>query len=82
MTTQLLAEAEEIVDKKDLSVDDYNRFLEIGNLIEDNELLFFYDNLDEAFSLRLPEIAQKVGSYSFIQEQFWQFQIMLINQGY
>ncbi len=36
MTTQLLAEAQEIVDKKDLSVGDYNRFLEIGNLIEDN----------------------------------------------
>ena len=70
MTTQLLAEAQEIVDKKDLSVDDYNRFLEIGNLIEDNKLLFFYDNLDEAFSLRLPEIAEKVGSYSFVQEQF------------
>ena len=70
MTTQLLAEAQEIVDKKDLSVDDYNRFLEIGNLIEDNELLFFYDNLDEAFSLRLPEIAEKVGSYSFVQELF------------
>ena len=70
MTTQLLAEAQEIVDKKDLSVDDYNRFLEIGNLIEDDELLFFYDNLDEAFSLRLPEIAEKVGSYSFVQEQF------------
>ena len=49
MTTQLLAEAQEIVDKKDLTVDDYNRFLEIGNLIEDDELLFFYDNLDEAF---------------------------------
>ena len=70
MTTQLLAEAQEIVDKKDLTVEDYNRFLEIGNLIEDDELLFFYDNLDEAFSLRLPEIAEKVGSYSFVQEQF------------
>ena len=82
MTTQLLAEAQEIVDKKDLSVDDYNRFLEIGNLIEDDELLFFYDNLDEAFSLRLPEIAEKVGSYSFVQEQFWQFDFLLINQQY
>ncbi len=69
MTTQLLAEAQEIVDKKNLSVDDYNRFNQIGNLITNNELLFYYGNLSEAFELRLPEIAQKVGNYSFVKDE-------------
>lgn len=69
MTTQLLAEAQQIVDKKNLTINDYNRFLEIGNLIDNNELLFFYDNLEEAFSLRLPEIAKKTGNYSFVENE-------------
>ena len=68
MTTQLLAEAQDIVDKKELILKDYKRFNEIGNLITDDELLFYYDNLAEAFELRLPEIAEKVGSYSFIKD--------------
>ncbi len=68
MTTQLLAEAQEIVDKKQLSLKDYKRFNKIGNLITDAELKFYYDNFAEALELRLPEIAKKVGSYSFVKD--------------
>jgi len=68
MTTQLLAEAQDIVDKKELVLKDYERFNDIGDLIKDNELRFYYDNLAEALEVRLPEIAQKVGNYSFIKE--------------
>ena len=68
MTTQLLAEAQEIVDIKNLTVIDYNRFSQIGNLITNDELLFYYGNLSEAFELRLPEIAKEVGSYSFVKD--------------
>ena len=68
MTTQLLAEAQEIVDKKQLSLKDYERFNKIGNLITDGELKFYYDNFAEAFELRLPEIAKEVGNYSFVKD--------------
>jgi len=68
MTTQLLAEAQDIVDKKELVLKDYERFNDIGNLIKDDELRFYYDNLAEALEVRLPEIAQKVGNYSFIKD--------------
>jgi len=68
MTTQLLAEAQDIVDKKKLVLKDYERFNDIGNLIKDDELRFYYDNLAEALEVRLPEIAQKVGNYSFIKD--------------
>jgi len=68
MTTQLLAEAQDIVDKKELVLKDYQRFNDIGDLIQDDELRFYYDNLAEAFEIRLPEIAAKVGSYSFIKD--------------
>jgi len=69
MTTQLLAEAQDIVDKKELVLKDYERFNDIGNLIKDDELRFYYDNLAEALEVRLPEIAQKVGNYSFIKTE-------------
>jgi len=68
MTTQLLAEAQEIVDKKNLTVIDYNRFSQIGNLITNDELLFYYGNLSEAFELRLPEIAKEVNSMDAVLE--------------
>jgi len=63
---ELLGEAESILNKKTLSVKDYNRFTEIGQSITDDELLFYYDNLAEAFELRLPEIANTVGNFDFI----------------
>ena len=67
---ELLGEAESILNKKTLSVKDYNRFTEIGQSITDDELLFYYDNLAEAFELRLPEIANTVGNFDFIVDWF------------
>jgi len=79
----LLEEAQNIVDKKNLSVDDYNRFVQIGKELTDENDKYLYSWSSEAFSLRLPEIAKKVGNYSFVKdEEFWQFQIILIDQRY
>lgn len=64
----LLEEAQNIVEKQDLSVDDYNRFIQIGDQLIDDTDKFLYSWSSEAFNLRLPEIAQKVGNYSFIKE--------------
>lgn len=69
MTMELLSEAEKISDKKELTVADYKRFIEIGRKITNPELSFFYDNFSEAFSLRLPEIAAKEGNYNFLEEE-------------
>tara|TARA_A100001201_G_scaffold101882_1_gene87512 strand:+ start:846 stop:1055 length:210 start_codon:yes stop_codon:yes gene_type:complete len=67
----LLEEAQKIVDKKDLSVDDYNRFVEIGDQLTNETDKFLYSWSSEAFNLRLPEIAEKVGSYAFVKnDQF------------
>lgn len=63
----LLEEAQNIVEKQDLSVDDYNRFVQIGEQLTDDTDKFLYSWSSEAFSLRLPEIARKVGSYAFVK---------------
>jgi len=69
----LIEEAQNIVDKKNLSVDDYNRFVQIGKELTDENDKYVYSWSSEAFSLRLPEIASKVGNYSFIKnDEFWQ----------
>jgi len=64
----LLEEAQNIVEKQDLSLDDYNRFIQIGEQLIDDTDKFLYSWSSEAFNLRLPEIAQKVGNYSFIKD--------------
>lgn len=63
----LIEEAQNIVDKKNLSVDDYNRFVQIGKELTNENDKFLYSWSSESFSLRLPEIASKVGNYSFIK---------------
>jgi|TARA_R100001530_G_C4294081_1_gene148768 hypothetical protein len=65
----LLEEAQNIVDKKNLSVDDYNRFVQIGKELTDENDKYLYSWSSEAFSLRLPEIAKKVGNYSFVKDE-------------
>ena len=69
MTIELLSEAENILDKKEISKEDYIRFKEIGREISDPEFKFYYDNLDESFYQRLPEIAAKEGNYNFLEEE-------------
>tara|TARA_R110000803_G_scaffold89148_1_gene156308 strand:+ start:911 stop:1117 length:207 start_codon:yes stop_codon:yes gene_type:complete len=65
---KLLKEAEEIVIKKNLTVKDYNRFTEIGKKLTDETEIYIYSREQEAFELRLPEIAAKEGNYLFARE--------------
>jgi len=64
----LLEEADEILMKKNLTVEDYNRFEKIGKELTDEYEIYFFSRLAEGFELRLPEIASKVGDYSFIKK--------------
>jgi len=75
----MIEQARKIFNKKDLTLDDYNKFIELENKMKSNYDKFEYTWLAEGFKLRLPEIAEKVGSYSFIKNQdFWQSQILVI----
>jgi|TARA_R110001632_G_C11015522_1_gene379675 hypothetical protein len=65
----MIDEARKILDKKNIDVEDYNRFIALEKEMKTNYDKFEYLWLAEAFELRLPEIAQKVGSYSFIKNE-------------
>lgn len=60
-----IKEAELIIQKKTLTLEDYNRFIELGKLIKDEEAKEEYDWLCEGIEIRLPEIAQITGNYDF-----------------
>ena len=64
----LLAEADEILKKTNLTIKDYNRFVEIGKKLADTEYEYIYGWLAEGFYLRLPEIAEKEGNYDFVKD--------------
>ena len=66
--SERLSEAEIILDKKEISIKDYKRFREIGRLITIEEKLYF-SSFDEAFYLRLPEIAQKEGNWNWLEAE-------------
>lgn len=66
---ELLSEADDILKKKELSVDDYKRFREIGNKITDSEFVFYFANFDEAFFQRIPEIVEKEGNDDFLEDE-------------
>jgi len=63
--SKILKEADNITDKKEISVKDYKRFREIGRLIKNDEELYFAW-LDETLYLRMPEIAQKEGNWDWL----------------
>ena len=63
--SKILKEADNITDKKEISVKDYKRFREIGRLIKNDEELYFAW-LDETLYLRLPEIAQKKSNWDWL----------------
>jgi hypothetical protein len=65
----MIEQARKIFNKKDLTLDDYNEFIELENKMKSSYDKFEYTWLAEGFKLRLPEIAEKVGSYSFIKNQ-------------
>tara|TARA_A100000172_G_C2973779_1_gene86858 strand:+ start:253 stop:447 length:195 start_codon:yes stop_codon:yes gene_type:complete len=64
----MIEEARKILNKKNINVEDYNRFVALEKEMKTNYDIFEYSWLAEGFELRLPEIAQKVGNYSFIKE--------------
>ena len=64
----LLDEAGKILEKDDLTIKDYNRFVEIGKQLKKLDDEFEYSWLAEGFYLRLPEIAEKEGNYDFVKD--------------
>ena len=64
----LLDEAGKILEKDDLTIKDYNRFVEIGKQLKKLDDEFEYSWLAEGFYLRLPEIAEKEGNYGFVKD--------------
>ena len=64
----LFEEADNILQKKELSVKDYNRFVEIGKQLKKPDDKDKYSWLAEGFTLRLEEIADKEGNYNFIKD--------------
>ena len=65
----LFEEADNILQKKELSVKDYNRFVEIGKQLKKPDDKGKYSWLAEGFELRLEEIAVKEGNYNFIKNE-------------
>jgi len=49
-------------------LEDYKRFIELGNLIKDEESKLKYDWLSEGIEIRLSEIAKITGNYDFIKD--------------
>ena len=64
----LIDEADKILQKANLSIKDYNRFVEIGKKLTKPGEEYIYSWLAEGFSLRLPEIAEKEGNYDFVKD--------------
>ena len=64
----LFEEADNILQKKELSVKDYNRFVEIGKQLKKPDDKEKYSWLAEGFELRLEEIAVKEGNYNFVKD--------------
>ena len=64
----LIDEADKILQKANLSIKDYNRFVEIGKKLTKSDDEYEYSWLAEGFYLRLPEIAEKEGNYDFVKD--------------
>ena len=64
----LIDEADKILQKANLSIKDYNRFVEIGKKLTEPGEEYIYSWLAEGFYLRLEEIAEKEGNYDFVKD--------------
>ena len=64
----LIDEADKILQKTNLSIKDYNRFVEIGKKLTKPGEEYIYSWLAEGFYLRLEEIAEKEGNYDFVKD--------------
>ena len=54
--------------ENNLSIKDYNRFVEIGKKLTEPGEEHIYSWLAEGFYLRLEEIAEKEGNYDFVKD--------------
>ena len=64
----LIDEAGKILEKDNLSIKDYNRFVEIRKKLNEPGEEYIYSWLAEGFYLRLEEIAEKEGNYDFVKD--------------
>lgn len=64
----MIKEVLKILQKKDINVVDYNRFIALEKQMKTDNDKYEYELYSEAFEIRLPEIAAKVGSYSFVKD--------------
>lgn len=63
-----IIEAGDIVEKKNITLEDYIRFRAIGrNLKEEDQL--YYASYDEMMYQRLHEIADKEGNYNWLEPE-------------
>ena len=64
----MINEVLKILQKKDIDVIDYNRFIALEKEMKTDFDKIQYEAYYEAFEIRLPEIAAKTGSYDFTNE--------------
>ena len=66
--SKLFEEAELILEKETINVEDYKRFKEIGRKIsEEEERNFAW--LSEGIYLKIPQIIEKEGNDNFLEEE-------------
>ena len=66
--SKLMQEAELILEKKTINVEDYKRFKEIGKKIsEEEERNFAW--LSEGIYLKIPQIIEKEGNDNFLEDE-------------
>lgn len=66
--SKLIQEAELILEKKNINVEDYKRFKEIGKKIsEEEERNFAW--LSEGIYLKIPQIIEKEGNDNFLEDE-------------
>lgn len=65
--SKLFEEAEAIIEKKNITVDDYKRFKEIETLISEKEERNFAW-LYEGLYLKLPDLIEREGNDNFLEE--------------
>ena len=66
--SSLINEADDILQKKSITVVDYKRFREIGRIIDGEDNLYFA-SYDEAMFQRLHEIASKERNYDWLDPE-------------
>tara|TARA_B100000963_G_C22336059_1_gene540803 strand:- start:272 stop:484 length:213 start_codon:yes stop_codon:yes gene_type:complete len=64
----IIAEAGDIVEKENLTLQDYQKFRKIGRELKTEDTLYFA-SYDEIMFQRLHEIAEKEGNYNWLEPE-------------